>query len=66
MGFKKKIVEYDRVGMEMRSYGVEDGELVGAVAKGEYVYECVRGGDGKCRVSVMERGKRKVVFYTGL
>lgn len=66
LGFKKKVVEYDQFCMETKSYPIEDGELANCIAKGEYMYFCVRGNDSKYRISVMDRTKRKVLFYTAL
>lgn len=36
------------------------------VAVGDYLYVCVKGQDGKCRMSVMDRRKRKVVYFVAV
>lgn len=66
IAFKKKISELDELGMESKCYTVEDGDIENCVSRGEYLYICVKGQDGKYRISVMEKSKKKVVYYTSL
>jgi len=53
----------DALGGEGRVYAVEDGEVVNCVGVGRFFYVCVRGGDGRFRVSVVERLGKRVVYY---
>lgn len=59
-------MEMDHYGMETKNYTVDDGEIENAIGKGEYLYVCVKGTDGKHRIGVIERGKKKTVFFTSL
>jgi hypothetical protein len=52
--------------METKQYPIEDGDLENCVGKDEYLYSCVKGSDSRYRISVMEKAKKKVVFYSGL
>ena len=47
----------------MRTYLVEDGEVEKCVGVGNFLYVGVRGGDGKARMSVMDRHRGTVVYF---
>ena len=52
--------------MEGKNFTVEDGDIENCIGRGEYLYICVKGQDNKYRISVMEKSKKKIVFYTSL
>lgn len=66
IGFKKKVIEYDQSGMELKGYPIDDGEVENCISVGEFLYVCVKGSDNKYRLSVIEKSKKKVVFYCSL
>lgn len=66
LGFRKKIVEMDQFGSEVKGYTIEDGDIENCIAKGEYLYICVKGTDNKYRISVMDKTKKKTLFFTSI
>ncbi len=52
--------------METKHYLIEDGDLENCTAKGEYLYTCVKGNDARYRISVIDKTKKKNVYYAAL
>jgi hypothetical protein len=50
----------------MEKYQIENGELVGCLCAGEFIYEFVKGEDKKCRLNVISRSSGKTVYYCAL
>lgn len=64
--FGRKVVEFDSFGIQGKFYGVDEGEVRAAVAVGGFLYLCAGVTGAGCRLSVVERQTKKVVYYAEL